>query len=139
MCCRLVLTPVPADVIELLGMAGFQPIGVTLQAWKKELEDGLVWVVRYKQALEFSVQPAIASMNHHERVRVAGAFMFKLADIMAQSCNGMLTHKSNIDMCAAERGGSTSILASYPEMPFRYEKLCLGFRNIFGKEAGEAA
>ncbi len=140
MCCRIVVSPIPYDVLDYLILGGFQPVGSRLMAWKKDLPDGLVWVTRDRDSLEFSIQPAISSMDHHSRVREAGAAMFKIADILAQAANGVITHRSNIDLCASERGSTTAIVASYPDVAFRHDRLCLGFRATFeGRSVEDAA
>jgi hypothetical protein len=139
MCCRVVVTPIPAEVLDLLLLAGFHPYDATLRSWTKQLPDGSVRVARNEDSLEFTLLPAISAMDHHEMVQVAAACMFKVADRFAEAANGTITHLSNIGLCAAERGGPSAVIAAYPRMPLRFERLCLGFKQLFGRELDRAA
>ncbi len=139
MCCRVIVEPVGPDAIDLLLLAGFRPAEGTDRAWVKTLEDGVVRALRDSDTMEFTLQPTIATMEHHAAVRQAGAVMFKVAARLAEISRGTMTHASNIGACAAERHSGTAVIATYPAKPLRYENLCLGFRTVFGTEAREAA
>ena len=79
MCCRVIVSPIPAGLPDLLRLAGFRPSDDAEQAWSKKVQDGLVHVLLDRNNLELSVQPAIAAMSHHAGVRQAASLMFKVA------------------------------------------------------------
>jgi len=139
MCCRVIVDPLAPGAIDLLLMVGFSLAEGTDRAWTKQLEDGVVRAPRDRDTLELTLQPTIATMEHHAAVRQAGAVMFKVAARLAEMSRGTITHASNIGACAAERHSGTAVIATYPAKPLRYENLCLGFRTVFGTEAREAA
>ena len=135
MCCKAYLLPATMEMSAMLLQVGFVPIGPT---FFREFDDGKI-TASYEQrdgmlALSFSLMPNITSMGDHARVSTAASALFKVADRIAERFEASLIHDSNVALCRDERGSSQGLLAAYPEIPFRFEALCLGFRTLFSKE-----
>lgn len=139
MCCRVVIEPLAPGAIDLLRLAGFALAEGSDRAWMRQVDNAVVRAICDRDRIDMSLQPAIATMEHHAEMRLAGALMFKVADRLAELGRGTITHASNIGPCAAERGSGNAVIASYPWKPLRFENLCLGFRTIFGADLREAA
>ena len=116
----------------MLLQVGFVPLG---SAWVKEIEAAKV-TAAYEQRdggmiLAFSLMPNITSMGDHVRAATAASLAFKVGDRIAERFEVSLIHDSNIALCRDERGGPQGLLAAYPDIPFRFDALCLGFRQLF--------
>lgn len=135
MCCKSFVLPASPEMIAMLLQVGFAPIG---NAWYRQIEDAKVTASfeQYKdeQRLVFSLSPNVTSMEGHARVATAASLAFKVADRIAERFDAALIHDSNISLCRDERGGAQGLLAAYPDIPFMFSALCLGFRSIFERE-----
>lgn len=91
------------------------------------------WVQAYHEepALALSLQPAISSIEHHAQRRQSGGCMFEMAWRYAEKVQGVVEHLSNVGPCAAARGASQAIIAVAPDMPLRFEALCVGWKAVF--------
>ena len=128
------IAPASEEMIAMLLTVGFvQTPG--RPSWLRQIEGGSVTAMFEQRAedrvLTFSVSPHITSMDGHAAAAQAASLAFKVADRIAEKFDAALIHDSNISYCKEERGGTQGLLAAYPDIPFRFEALCLGFRNLF--------
>ena len=133
MCCRVSIKPPPFDALELLLLAGFSPTADRLDSLFLGFPDGDVEAHWNGEALVLNLNPSISLMSEHAKAPMAAGAMFKIGARLAEEANGELWHLSNVGPCQVERGNSAALVASYPDAPFRFEALCLGFRTLFGE------
>ena len=125
-------------VLALFPIGGFLPVldlplsGPRMK-FQRFFEPEGSWIqVHYEEAtLALSLQPAISSMEHHAQRRQSGGCMFEMAWRYAEKVNGIVEHMNNIGPCAAARGSSSAIVAIAPDMPLRFDALCVGWQAVF--------
>lgn len=135
MCCKSFILPASTEMVAMLLQVGFAPVG---NAWFRQVEDAKV-TASFEQhekesRLVFSLSPNITSMEGHVPAATAASLAFKVGNAIAERFEAALIHDSNISLCKEERGGAQGLLAAYPDIPFRFDALCLGFRNVLGGE-----
>ena len=139
MCCRLLVSPLDAEVahaILFLGM--FNPPATDAGFWHRVAEAGTtVNAVFSGEHLRLELSPSISYYAQHADKRISGGIYFEIAAKYAERVGGTIKQISNVEGC--KDGGTTEhILAMYPHMPMLWERVCPGFREVIlgGEEHG---
>ena len=137
MCCRLVVTPLdPQLAASVLIIGRFEPVywlpGADYAVrWERQVpEEGAVVTASLTgEALELSIAPAISIFAHHAGKRISAGIYFEIAAKYAEKVGGVVVQRATVDGCREGNGTQELLLASYPEMPLSFERVCAGFRS----------
>lgn len=86
--------------------------------------------------ISMSLSPSIGSHDLHQHTvnSLGASIMFKVLMTLGEQVGGLVTQDSLVGGCRDESNGTGQLtLASYPEQPLMFEKLCWGFRQTLGK------
>ncbi len=150
MCCMTEVGPLPEDWKRILTIAGLKEnqygswireltprnnLTVRMYTpplyWEGNLSTLDTWGVDH---LSLKLEPSIGdhSIEAHKLNAPLAAIMYKICMTIAEQTNGMIIQSAIMEPCKQEledRRRSRKILAYYPDNPFRFENLCLGFRT----------
>ena len=138
MCCRTVVQPLDRETaFAILTVGLFKPVywppdrPDLAVRWERAVpEEGTVVVVlTTNDALELSITPAISVFDHHAGKRVTAGIYFEIAAKYAEKVGGVVVQRATVDGCREGNGTQELLLASYPEMPLSFERVCAGFRS----------
>lgn len=138
MCCRVNVYPLDKEVAQALLAIGLFVPDSDNQVYKRALTDEETAVMASFRSsyLNLSIEPAITVGDHHDPKRLAAGVMFEIAARYAQKVNGQVYQRAQISECReperVDPGGRGVLVASYPEMPLRYEALCHGWQRVLG-------
>lgn len=82
------------------------------------------------ESLLISLSPVISRMEDHAAHRTSAAIMFEIGWRYVEKVHGEMEQQSTVGECLTERPSMITI-ARYPDMPLRWEQVCLGFRSVF--------
>jgi hypothetical protein len=105
--------------------------------WERAVpeEATLVTVHVIRDALELSLSPAISSFHHHLGKRIAAGIYFEIAARYAEKVGGTVIQRATVEGCTMGEASKELLLASYPEMPLSFERICAGFQETILGEA----
>jgi len=136
-CCRMSVQPlVPEIAVAILTVGQFKPNGILTAeglpiSWRREIpEEGAAVMANIGngEALELSIDPAISILAHHAGKRITAGVYFEIAAKYAEKVNGVVIQKATVASCVVD--GKELVLASYPEMPLSFARVCIGFRQV---------
>ena len=126
----------------MLGVAGFQKTENTYtDLWQRIEGEGSIQAVytaagpNIEEFLIFSLKPTIASHSQelHDVNGVRAAILFETVRALAEKSDGTILQLSLVGKCAVEAGGNQLTLAVYPDKPFLFSHMCLGFRQTLNR------
>lgn len=131
MCCKLTVSPVPAEVAALLLQIGMFTLEGAL--WKREVpeEGALVTAFMEEDRLILNLQPAISTQLHHVNKRIAASIYFEIAAKVAERVGGRIVQMSTGSPGCTRDGVTQIVVAEYPDSPMLFEKVCPGFQAVF--------
>lgn len=82
------------------------------------------------QSLELNLAPAISVYGHHFGKRIAASVYFEIAAKYAEKVGGEIVQRATVVGCKDREYGQQLVLARYPHMPMKWERVCRGFRTV---------
>ena len=130
MCCRVQVKPLDMDLAAAMLVLGqFEKFDY---GWVRRLEEEgtAVYAKFHSSSLELNINPVITNMSGHAGHRIAGGVMFEMGWRYAEKVNGTMEQHATVIECMVGRK-SIEVIAVHPDMPLKYEQVCIGFRKIF--------
>ena len=132
MCCRVQVEPLdPETAIAILTTAQF--VKQEGGSWIRTVLDEEVEVRAHlinDHHLEISLYPSITHLDHHAHKRQAAGIMFETAWRYAEKVMGTVS-QTGINVPECMEGGRQHFLGSSPTDPMTFERLCVGFKEVF--------
>jgi hypothetical protein len=137
-CCRTIVRPLDLNLARaILTIGQFKPVYFApdnpdvAMRWERAVpEEGTVVTVHViKDALELSLSPAISAFDHHLGKRIAAGIYFEIAARYAEKVGGVVVQRATVEGCTMGETSKELLLASYPEMPLSFERICAGFQE----------
>lgn len=128
MCCRLVVTPLDAELAAILLPVGlFVPFD---NKWVRNVyeEQTSVFATLDADGLHLFLSPTISAYSQHHGKRISAGIYFEMAVRYAEKCDGTIIQQSNIGLCI-EDGITQKLLAHYPDQPLCWSSICRGFQE----------
>ena len=144
MCCRMVVRPLNPELLRAtLTIGQFQPAHFGPEStematrWERQIpeEGATVTVHVVNDGIEISISPAISHYEHHMGKRLAAGVYFEIAARYAEKVGGTVVQRATVEGCTTGPESKELLLASYPAMPLRFDRICDGFQAaILGEE-----
>lgn len=140
MCCRLTVEPLDIDlarVVLTIGQFTEQPgdrwvreLGTDEQGQTMRVVGSFDLVPGQPARLRLQIEPSISSYPHHFERRIQAGVAFEIAWRFAERVHGEITQLANVSGCA-DGGVNSRFLASAPDNPLLFDRLCAGFRELY--------
>jgi hypothetical protein len=85
------------------------------------------------RSLELNISPAISVFAHHEGKRLAASVYFEIAAKYAEKVGGSVFQQATVLGCKAGDRPQALVLARYPDMPIRHDRICQGFQELLAR------
>lgn len=149
MCCRTSIHPLVPEVAEkILVVGGFKPVywasgrDDIATNWERAVYEDEDWAnfvhatlwhgTEGDDTLELNLAPAISVFAQHYGKRRAASVYFEIAAKYAEKVGGRVEQRANVIGCrsSADPHVTDLVIASYPEIPLSYDRICPGFKAV---------
>ena len=132
MCCSLIVAPFDRILaVSILEIAQFVPTEVSgVTTWRRKIpEEGCEVSSTLINAFSLHISPSISNYLGHFGKRITAGVFFETAAKYAEKVGGEIVHQNNIGECRGPGGETQHILATYPDLPLQWDRICPGFRQ----------
>jgi len=138
---------VPEVAVAILSVAQLHPELGDLQLTQRSIISGL-WERAIAEegsrvkaridadALRLWCVPVIHHYAQHAQRRMAASVYFEVAAKYAEKVHGTITQHQNVAGCTAD-GTRSLVVARYPNLPLRWDRICAGFREALLGDGGD--
>lgn len=126
----MTVSPLNRDLaIVVLTIGQFQK-SATADRWVRELrEEGTqVAAVFNADGMELSIGPSVSKAADHAMKRRAAGVYFEIATRYAEKVGGRIEQRATVEGCTEGAVSKTLVLAQYPDVPMRFDRVCRGFQ-----------